>query len=96
MVIARRTGDYRPLTGPLRRVDRQVLGLLRQRRLPPVGMYLNHDDLCLLAGAPPSAENVALQGLEKEVVDMKCRVGYSLFLFIYQLCRQLSLAPHTV
>jgi len=68
------TGEYRPLTGPLRRGDRQVLGILRQRRGPPRGMYINHDDLSVLASATPQAENVTLFGLEREVLDMKCRV----------------------
>jgi len=38
-------------------------------------MYINHDDLSILASATPQAENVTLQGLEAEVYDLKCRVG---------------------
>ena len=51
------------------------MGILRNRRAPPKGMYINHDDLSILASATPQAENVTLQGLEAEVYDLKCRVG---------------------
>jgi hypothetical protein len=37
-------------------------------------MFINHDDLTMLASAPPQAENVTLQSLEKEVHEIKCRV----------------------
>ena len=76
MYGCRKTGEDRPLTGPVRRGDRQLMGLgcVRQRRTPPKGMFLNHDDLTLLASAPPQAENVTLQSLEKEVHDVQCRV----------------------
>jgi len=37
-------------------------------------MNINHDDLSMLARSQPQAENVILQGLEKEVLDMKCRI----------------------
>ena len=76
--VGRRTGDIRPLTGPLRRGDRQMMGLgavVRQRRTPPKGIMINHNDLTLLASAPPQAENCCIQGLEKEVLEVKCRVG---------------------
>jgi len=62
------------LTGPLRRGDRQLHGVFRQKRAPPLGMYINHDDLSILASAPPQAENVVIQGLEKDVLDSKCSV----------------------
>jgi len=66
----------RPLTGPVRKSDRQMMGLasVRQRRSPPKGMYINHDDLQILASADPQEGNVALQGLEKDVLELKCRV----------------------
>ncbi|CAG7719933.1 unnamed protein product [Allacma fusca] len=73
----KKTGEMRPLTGPIRRGDRQMmmgLGCVRQRRTPPKGMFINHDDLTMLASAPPQAENVTLQSLEKEVHEIKCRV----------------------
>lgn len=74
LMVGRNTGDSRPLTGPLRRGDKNSIGLLRQRRVPPMGMNINHDDLSMLARSQPG-ENVILQGLEKEVLDMKSRVG---------------------
>ncbi len=76
-MVGRNTGDSRPLTGPLRRGEKNSLGVLRQRRAPPKGMNMNHDDLNMLARSQPQAENVILQGLEKEVLDMKSRVGFS-------------------
>jgi hypothetical protein len=81
LLIVRKTGsgDYRPLTGPLRRGDRQgLLGALRPRRVPPKGMHIHHDDLNTLASSPPQADNVVLQGLEKDVLEKKCLVGLSL------------------
>lgn len=71
-MFVRKTGEYRPLTGI---TDKQGLGILRNRRKPPKGMYINHDDLSVLASATPQAENVTLKGLETDVLDMKCRVG---------------------
>ena len=76
--VGRRTGNIRPLSGPLWRGDRQMMGLgaaVRQRRTPPSSIYINHDDLSILASAPPQAENCCIQGLEKEVLEVKCRVG---------------------
>lgn len=74
MLIVRKTGINRPLTGPLKRGERQTLSALRQRKVPPKGMYINHDDLNILASSTPQAENVTLQGLEKAVLDEKCKV----------------------
>lgn len=37
-------------------------------------MSINHDDLNTLATSPPQTENVTIQGLEKAVLDEKCKV----------------------
>uniref|UniRef100_A0A6A7G242 REST corepressor n=2 Tax=Hirondellea gigas TaxID=1518452 RepID=A0A6A7G242_9CRUS len=50
----KRTGSLRPTVGPLKR-DRQ---LIKHKRHPPPGMYINHEDLLALASHPIPPTNI--------------------------------------
>lgn len=62
------------MAGPLKPGDKQSEAS-RQRKHPPKGMYISHDDLKKLAASTPQAENITLKELEKRVLDDKFRVG---------------------
>lgn len=75
----RRTGSVRPTTGPVKR-DRHIHSLIRHKRKPPRGMYINHDDLVAMAAAGhPSSSAAAQQGggeqmlkaMDREIVSLK-------------------------
>lgn len=46
------------------------------KRKPPRGLVVNHDDLAVLAGQPNQA-NSALQAIDTEIVSLKRQVRYS-------------------
>ncbi|XP_063230264.1 REST corepressor 1 isoform X2 [Bacillus rossius redtenbacheri] len=74
----RRTGSVRPTTGPVKR-DRHCHVLLRHKRKPPKGMYINHDDLVAMASGPPAAAPSAqgeqmLKAMDREIVSLKRQV----------------------
>lgn len=82
MAACRRTGSVRPTTGPVKR-DRHCHVLLRHKRKPPRGMYINHDDLVAMAAGPPapapaSQGDQMLKAMDREIVSLKRQV--SLFL----------------
>ncbi|XP_047099716.1 REST corepressor 3 [Schistocerca piceifrons] len=73
----RRTGSVRPTTGPVKR-DRHMHSLLRHKRKPPRGMYINHDDLVAMAssqggGAGAGGEHM-LKAMDREIVSLKRQV----------------------
>ena len=45
------------------------------KRKPPRGLVVNHDDLAILAGQPNQANN-NLQALDTEIVSLKRQVRY--------------------
>lgn len=74
----RRTGSVRPTTGPVKR-DRHCHVLLRHKRKPPRGMYINHDDLVAMAAGPPapapaSQGDQMLKAMDREIVSLKRQV----------------------
>lgn len=82
MAACRRTGSVRPTTGPVKR-DRHCHVLLRHKRKPPRGMYINHDDLVAMSAGPPapapaSQGDQMLKAMDREIVSLKRQV--SLFL----------------
>lgn len=75
----RRTGSVRPTTGPVKR-DRHCHVLLRHKRKPPRGMYINHDDLVAMAAGPPapapaSQGDQMLKAMDREIVSLKRQVS---------------------
>ncbi|KAK7872236.1 hypothetical protein R5R35_012095 [Gryllus longicercus] len=71
----RRTGSVRPTTGPVKR-DRHCHTLLRHKRKPPRGMYINHDDLVTMASttsasAPGAQGEQMLKAMDREIVSLK-------------------------
>lgn len=60
----RRTGVARPLTSMAGRTN---------KRKPPRGLVVNHDDLAALAGQPNQANN-SLQAIDTEIVSLKRQV----------------------
>lgn len=60
----RRTGVVRPLSSMPGRTN---------KRKPPRGLVVNHDDLAALAGQPYQANNT-LQAIETEIVSLKRQV----------------------
>lgn len=84
MAACRRTGSVRPTTGPVKR-DRHCHVLLRHKRKPPRGMYINHDDLVAMAAGPPapapaSQGDQMLKAMDREIVSLKRQVSLSLSL----------------
>jgi len=71
--VIRRTGGIRPTLGPPRPNNRH-LNVARNKRLPPRGMYVNHDDLQLIASESESQGANILNGMDDEVVSLKCKV----------------------
>lgn len=62
--IYRRTGVARPLSSMPGRSN---------KRKPPRGLVVNHDDLAALAGQPNQATNT-LQAIDTEIVSLKRQV----------------------
>ncbi|XP_039293853.1 REST corepressor 1 isoform X2 [Nilaparvata lugens] len=84
----RRTGNVRPTHGPVKPRDRHShMAMLRHKRKPPRGMYINHDDLLAMAttshghghgqghgqGHAASGENM-LKAMDREIVSLKRQV----------------------
>ncbi|XP_065345345.1 REST corepressor 3 isoform X2 [Cloeon dipterum] len=69
----RRTGGLRPTTGPIRREGRPIQHnfLLRNKRKPPRGMYINHDDLVSMATGPAGQGENMLKAMDREIVSLK-------------------------
>lgn len=63
----RRTGVARPLSSMPGRSN---------KRKPPRGLVVNHDDLAELAGQPNQANNT-LQAIDTEIVSLKRQVRYT-------------------
>lgn len=79
VATCRRTGSVRPTTGPVKR-DRHCHVLLRHKRKPPRGMYINHDDLVAMAAGPPapapaSQGDQMLKAMDREIVSLKRQVS---------------------
>ncbi|XP_050539352.1 REST corepressor 1 isoform X2 [Daktulosphaira vitifoliae] len=69
----RRTGGgIRPTLGPPRPNNRH-LNVARNKRLPPRGMYVNHDDLQTIASGPNG--DVILSGMDDEIQSNKQEIG---------------------
>ncbi|XP_046664944.1 REST corepressor 3-like isoform X1 [Homalodisca vitripennis] len=68
----RRTGNLRPTVGPTKPRDRQLL--LRNKRKPPRGMYVNHDDLVAMASGPTGQGEQMLKAMDREIVSLKRQV----------------------
>ncbi|RZF43921.1 hypothetical protein LSTR_LSTR015507, partial [Laodelphax striatellus] len=81
----RRTGNIRPTVGPVKPRDRHThMALLRHKRKPPRGMYINHDDLVAMAsqgqgqagaGQGHGGDNM-LKAMDREIVSLKRQVYY--------------------
>lgn len=69
----RRTGNLRPTIGPTKPRDRQLL--LRNKRKPPRGMYVNHDDLVAMASGPAGQGEQMLKAMDREIVSLKRQVN---------------------
>ncbi|XP_065345349.1 REST corepressor 1 isoform X5 [Cloeon dipterum] len=69
----KRTGGLRPTTGPIRREGRPIQHnfLLRNKRKPPRGMYINHDDLVSMATGPAGQGENMLKAMDREIVSLK-------------------------
>lgn len=59
--------------GPPRPNNRH-LNVARNKRQPPRGMYVNHDDLEAIATEPNSQGETILVAIDDEVVSLKCKV----------------------
>lgn len=68
-----RTGVVRPTMGPAKPRDRQV-HLLRNKRKPPRGMFVNHDDLTRMASGPAGQGEQMLRSMDREIVSLKRQV----------------------
>ncbi|XP_059484606.1 REST corepressor 1 isoform X2 [Neocloeon triangulifer] len=68
----KRTGGLRPTTGPIRREGRPIPhNILRNKRKPPRGMYINHDDLVGMATGPAGQGENMLKAMDREIVSLK-------------------------
>uniref|UniRef100_A0A1B6CA46 REST corepressor n=1 Tax=Clastoptera arizonana TaxID=38151 RepID=A0A1B6CA46_9HEMI len=68
----RRTGSLRPTVGPAKPRDRHTHSImLRNKRKPPRGMYINHDDLVAMASGPGEQ---MLKAMDREIVSLKRQV----------------------
>lgn len=72
-ICFRRTGNLRPTVGPTKPRDRQLL--LRNKRKPPRGMYVNHDDLVAMASGPAGQGEQMLKAMDREIVSLKRQVN---------------------
>lgn len=71
----RRTGSVRPTIGPSKPRDRHTHSLiLRNKRKPPRGMYINHDDLIAMASGPAGQGEQMLKAMDREIVSLKRQV----------------------
>jgi hypothetical protein len=68
----RRTGVARPLSSMPGRSN---------KRKPPRGLVVNHDDLAALAGQPNQAINT-LQAIDTEIVSLKRQVRYNAYTYV--------------
>uniref|UniRef100_A0A1B6DX09 REST corepressor n=1 Tax=Clastoptera arizonana TaxID=38151 RepID=A0A1B6DX09_9HEMI len=69
----RRTGSLRPTVGPAKPRDRHTHSImLRNKRKPPRGMYINHDDLVAMASGPGEQ---MLKAMDREIVSLKRQVN---------------------
>lgn len=67
----------RPTTGPVRREGRPLPhSLLRHKRKPPRGMYINHDDLVCMATGPAGQGESMLKAMDREIVSLKRLVSW--------------------
>ncbi|VVC39452.1 Hypothetical protein CINCED_3A024564 [Cinara cedri] len=69
----RTNGGIRPTLGPPRPNNRH-LNVARNKRQPPRGMYVNHDDLEAIATEPRSQGENILVAMDDEVVSLKCKI----------------------
>ncbi|XP_034235804.1 REST corepressor 3-like isoform X2 [Thrips palmi] len=69
-----RTGSVRPTMGPAKPRDRQFHVLLRHKRKPPRGMFINHDDLTAMASGPAGQGEQMLRTMDREIVSLKRQV----------------------
>lgn len=65
------------------------------KRKPPRGLVVNHDDLAALAGQPNQANN-SLQAIDTEIVSLKRQVRYSkrVDTFFQIICSNFVLNDH--
>lgn len=74
----RRTGSVRPTIGPAKPRDRHTHSLiLRNKRKPPRGMYINHDDLIAMASGPAGQGEQMLKAMDREIVSLKRQVAFA-------------------
>ena len=73
-------GTLRPTVGPMKR-DRQ---LIKHKRTPPRGMYINHEDLMAMVNPettnwsdPSNPGQAILKHMENEVIALKRQVSSS-------------------
>lgn len=78
--IRRTNGGIRPTLGPPRPNNRH-LNVARNKRLPPRGMYVNHDDLQSIASGSNGQGETVLSAMDDEVVSLKCKVCAALLNF---------------
>ncbi|XP_060853913.1 REST corepressor 2-like isoform X3 [Rhopalosiphum padi] len=69
----RTNGGIRPTLGPPRPNNRH-LNVARNKRLPPRGMYVNHDDLQSIASGSNGQGDTILLTMDDEVVSLKCKI----------------------
>lgn len=78
-VMFRKTGNPRPTIGPTRgRIDRHF-NLPRNKRTPPRGMYINHDDLTAIAGGSSQQSDSVLKSMDRELLTLKRIVSIGTF-----------------
>lgn len=78
VILHRRTGSVRPTMGPAKPRDRQFHVLLRHKRKPPRGMFINHDDLVAMASGPAGQGEQMLRTMDREIVSLKRQVSVNL------------------
>lgn len=66
------------------------MNVARNKRLPPRGMYVNHDDLQEIASGPDGQGETILSTMDDEVVSLKCKVCcktafISFFFFFFRI-----------
>lgn len=57
------------------------MNVARNKRLPPRGMYVNHDDLQSIATESNGQGDNILMAMDDEVVSLKCKVCVALLNF---------------
>ncbi|XP_025421657.1 REST corepressor 1 isoform X2 [Sipha flava] len=70
----RTNGGIRPTLGPPRPNNRH-LNVARNKRLPPRGMYVNHDDLQAIASSPDAKGDNILSAVDDEIQSNKQDIG---------------------